>query len=91
MSNLQSLFTKLAMPLASSMNTLKQIEITTSWLIRETLSGFESEFEIVPASEATTLGIGYDYASIQHYGPNSLAIQNTKHWIVTFQLEMLKH
>ena len=41
------------------------------------ITGFESEFEIVPASEVTTLGIGYDYASILHYSPNTFAIQNT--------------
>ena len=42
------------------------------------LPGFESEFEIVPADEATTLGIGYDYASIQHYRANAFARPNSQ-------------
>ncbi len=39
---------------------------------------YNTEFVLIPESEATTFGIGYDYASIQHYGGSIFAKQNTQ-------------
>ena len=39
--------------------------------------GFERAFEKLSEAEATTLGFGYDYASIMHYNPDTFANPNT--------------
>ena len=52
----------------------KYIRVLNQNIIR----GLENQFEIVPESRATTLGIGYDYASILHYSPTAFAMPNTQ-------------
>ena len=41
------------------------------------LPGLQSQFQKVSSDDATTLGIGYDYASILHYSATTFALPNT--------------
>ncbi|KHJ80622.1 astacin, partial [Oesophagostomum dentatum] len=39
--------------------------------------GYESQFRILPTSEAVTYGVPYDYLSIMHYEENAFAEPRT--------------
>ena len=41
------------------------------------LQGFENGFDKLTSDQATTLNLGYDYASIMHYGATTFARQGT--------------
>ena len=49
------------------------------------LSGAESQYVRFPPGIATTLNLGYDFASIMHYGPSVFAINPTAETVISRQ------